>query len=165
MKSPVVKVKKILVICCLAALSSCAVSPEERARRAERARIEEEAKLAAERQKEYQRRAAIESQCLSYGFSKGTVSFSECVMKIDVAQKEAAARQSQINQQRAQLESQCDYIKGQAYLAPTRTGNFWESNNNAMAAYNNCMAGLPPPRSVNVICNRQGSNQIACFSQ
>ena len=82
-----------------------------------------------------------------------------------IAQKEAAARQNQINQQRAQLESQCDYVKGQAYLAPTRTGNFWESNNNAMAAYNNCMAGLPPPRSVNVICNRQGSNQIACFSQ
>jgi len=165
MKNIRIGINKILAIMCVVALSSCAVSPEERARRAERARIEEEAKLAAERQKEYQRRAAIENQCLSYGFSKGAVSFSECVMKIDVAQKEAAARQSQINQQRAQLESQCDYIKGQAYLAPTRTGNFWESNNNAMAAYNNCMAGLPPPRSVNVICNRQGSNQIACFSQ
>jgi len=165
MNNPKIGINKILAILCLVALSSCAVSPEERARRAERARIEEEAKLAAERQKEYQRMAAIENQCSSYGFVKGAVSFSECIMKIDIAQKEAAARQSQINQQRAQLESQCDYVKGQAYWAPTRTGNFLERPNNAMAAYNNCMAGLPPPRSVNVICNRQGSNQIACYSQ
>jgi len=165
MKNPQVEINKAIAMIFVVALSSCAVSPEERARRAERVRIEAEARLAAERQKEYQRMAAIENQCSSYGFVKGAVSFSECVMRIDIAQKEAAARQSQINQQRAQLESQCDYVKGQAYLAPTRTGNFWESNNNAMAAYNNCMAGLPPPRSINVICNRQGSNQIACFSQ
>ena len=147
-------------------LSACGLTPEARALRAEQQRREQLAKIEAERQQEARRKAAIENQCKAYGFAQGTTPYSQCLMKIDAAQQAAAARQAEIAQQRAQLESQCSMIRAQAWQAPTQTGSFFEGLNNSNAAYNNCMAGLPPPpQRLNVICNKQGLDQIYCFSQ
>ena len=114
---------------------------------------------------EAQRRVDIEKQCEGYGFKKQSTAFSQCVMQIDVAQRAVKERQAKLDQERAQRESSCKLLQAQAYLAPTRTGSFAESNDKAMAAYSNCMAGLPPQQSLNVICNKQGKDQLYCFSQ
>jgi hypothetical protein len=114
---------------------------------------------------EERRRAQIERQCESYGFKKQTTPFSQCVMQIDVAQRELRARQEKLDQERAQRESACKLQQAQAYLAPSRTGSFAESNDKAMTAYSNCMAGLPPQQPLNMICNKQGKDGFYCFAQ
>ena len=83
-----------------------------------------------------------ESQCSQYGFQKGTDAFAQCLMQVDIAQRQVNAER----QARANRENSCQMAKANAYLQPTRTGNFFESQQLADQTYNNCMAGLPPPK-------------------
>lgn len=104
---------------------------------------------------------AIEGKCRAYGFQPGTNAFASCVMQLDqLSQQQIAA-----NRARAQQESNCMAAMGQGFLAPTQTGSFGEGLGRASSAYQNCMAGLPPPRSTNIICTRQGSDSVYCFTQ
>jgi len=157
--------KIIITTTILLSISACGLTPQQQARKAERERMEMRAKVEQIRRAEANRMSNNENQCHSYGFTKGSVPFSQCLMKLDTAQQEAQAKQRQVDAQRSQLQSQCLLVQSQVYAAPTRTGSFWESQNNASAAYNNCMAGLPPPRQINVICSRQGRDQVFCSSQ
>src|SRR5258708_2785867 len=60
-------------------------------------------------------------------------------------QRSAAQRQSaEVSNPRA---AYCAQVRSQAMLAPTRTGNFGESLQNANMAYANCMAGNSSPQS------------------
>ena len=100
------------------------------------------------------------SQCDSYGFQKGTNAYAQCLMQIDIAQRQMNAE----IQARANRQFSCQMAKANAYLQPTRTGNFFESQQFADQTYNNCMAGLPPPRSGIINCHKSGDD-ISCFAQ
>jgi hypothetical protein len=127
-----------------------------------------EQRYAQERQKQAQlqaamaqRQASLEARCRGYGFELRTTAFAQCLMKLDQAEQQAESQKKQ----RAELESRCEFAKAQGWLAPTTTGSFGEGAQRAAAAYNACMAGLPPPTSTRVICQRQGPNDVYCFSQ
>ena len=101
------------------------------------------------------------SQCRGYGFKDGTTAFSNCLMQLDQANKQL--EQAKLERQR--LEAKCNYAEAQGWLAPTRTGNFFEGAQNAAAYRNNCLAGLPPPKN-SVTCNASRNGQtITCFAQ
>jgi len=101
-----------------------------------------------------------DSRCDQYGFQKGTNAYAQCLMQIDIAQRQMNAE----IQSRANRHNSCQMAKANAYLQPTRTGNFFESQQLADQTYNNCMAGLPPPKSGLINCNKSGDN-ITCFAQ
>jgi len=101
-----------------------------------------------------------DSRCDQYGFQKGTNAYAQCLMQIDIAERQLSAE----IQVRANRQNSCQMAKANAYLQPTRTGNFFESQQLADQAYNNCMAGLPPPRSGLINCHKSGDN-ITCFAQ
>jgi len=143
-----------ILICVLlfVILSGCA-SPEQRAAR-ERER-QEKARAATA-----QMRTAIENRCRGYGFEKGTAAFSSCVMQIDLLTHRIVAERNR----QSELESRCSIARAQGYIAPTASGNFGESLANANSAYANCMAGLPPSRPANIICQRQERDRVYCFT-
>jgi len=116
---------------------------------------------ALQRGVEARRQASLDIRCREYGFELRTPGFAQCMMKLDLAERQAAQALSQ----RKVLESRCGLAETQGWLAPTATGSFGEGAQRAAAAYNACMAGLPPPRSTNIICQRQGPNDVYCFSQ
>jgi hypothetical protein len=103
---------------------------------------------------------SAESQCDGYGFQKGTNAYAQCMMQIDIAQKQANMQR----QERANREYQCQMAKANAMLQPGRTGNFFEGLQFSTQTYNNCMAGLPPPSSGLINCHKSGDN-ITCFAQ
>jgi hypothetical protein len=104
--------------------------------------------------------AALEARCRGYGFESQSAGIAQCMLQLDQAERQAAQAQSQ----RKELESRCGLAEAQGWLAPTATGSFGEGAQRAAAAYNACMAGLPPPVT-RVICQRQGANEAYCFSQ
>jgi uncharacterized protein YceK len=142
----------LLSVLLVLTLSGCA-SREQRAAQ-ERERQEKVREAAA------QMRTAIENRCRGYGFEKGTAAFSSCVMQMDLLTQQILAERKARND----LESRCSLARGQGYLAPTRTGNFGESLAIANSAYENCMAGLPPSRPANIICQRQERDRVYCFN-
>ena len=143
----------LLALTVLLGISACS-TPEQRY--AQEQRKQAELRAAAE-----QRQRALQGRCRGYGFELKTPGFAQCMMKLDQAERQAAQAQSQ----RKEQESRCGLAEAQGWLAPTATGSFGESAQRATAAYNACMAGLPPPRSTNIICQRQGPNDVYCFSQ
>ena len=152
---------KIWLTClALLLLCSCATSPEERARQQAEARRAESARVEAERRFEAQRRVKIDNQCRSYGFSPGTTPFSECVMKIDVAEREVTKQRTIAAVQQEQRVSQCKMVEAQAWLTPGL--NFADGAAKASSAFQNCMAGLPPPPNINLTCMKVGANQVEC---
>jgi len=104
--------------------------------------------------------AALEARCRGYGFEPQSAGIAQCMLQLDQAERQAVQAQSQ----RKELESRCGLAEAQGWLAPTTTGSFGEGAQRAAAAYNACMAGLPPPVT-RVICQRQGANEAYCFSQ
>lgn len=104
--------------------------------------------------------SSTELQCDGYGFERGTNPYAQCLMQIDIAQRQANTQK----QERANREYSCQMAKANAYLKPTRTGNFFESQELANQTYNNCMSGLPPPSSGLINCHKSGDN-ITCFAQ
>jgi hypothetical protein len=83
------------------------------------------------------------------------------MMKLDQADQQTAQAESQ----RRQLESRCELARAQGLAAPTMTGGWGESLQKGNEAYNACMAGLPAPQGTNIICQRQGANDLYCFRQ
>ena len=154
------KLKIWLTCLALLLLCSCATSPEERARKEAEARRAESARVEAERRFEAQRRGKIDSQCRSYGFSPGTTPFSECVMKIDVAEREVTKQRVIAAVQQEQRVSQCKMVEAQAWLTPGLS--FADGAARASSALQNCMAGLPPPPNINLTCMKVGANQVEC---
>jgi len=146
---------KIFVLASIAllAISACSTPQQQYA---QEQRKKAELRAAAE-----QRQREIEGQCRNYGFEPRTTAFSQCLMQLDQAQRQVALAFSQ----RKAQESRCEFARSQGLLAPTRTGNFVESLQRGNEAYSACMAGLPPPRSMNIVCQRQGRDQVQCFSQ
>ena len=143
----------LLVSAVLLSISACS-TPEQR-------QAQERQRQAVERAALAQRVASLDARCRGYGFELRTTAFAQCVMKLDQADRQAEFAQ----RQRQELESRCGIAEAQGWVAPTRTGSFGEGAQNAMAARNACLAGLPPPRSTNIICQRQGPNDVYCFSQ
>ena len=93
------------------------------------------------------------SQCDSYGFQKGTNPYAQCVMQLDQLN-----RQQQIyEQQRAQRHWKCSLEKMNAAFT-NYSPFFGEQFNRVEQIYNNCMAGLPPPRSGKIDCSISGNN-------
>lgn len=146
-----------LKICILASVVLLSVSacttPEQRYAQERQKQVQQQAVMA-------QRQASLEARCRGYGFEIKTPGFAQCMMKLDQADRQTAQAQSQ----RRELESRCELAQAQGLLAPTSTGSFGESAQRGAAAYNACMAGLPPPVT-RVICQRQGPNEAYCFSQ
>jgi hypothetical protein len=101
-----------------------------------------------------------QSQCQVYGFQKGTNAFAQCLMQIDIAQRQADIEK----QSRVKLEQRCELARANGFTQQTRTGNFVENLQLATQAYNNCIAGLPPPKSGLINCNVSGNN-VTCFAQ
>jgi hypothetical protein len=122
--------------------------------------MQEEHRKAEQRAVNQQQQVSLEARCRGYGFELKTPGFAQCMMKLDQADRQTAQAQSQ----RRELESRCELAQAQGLLAPTSTGSFGESAQRGAAAYNACMAGLPPP-ATRVICQRQGPNEAYCFSQ
>ncbi len=121
-----------------------------------------EQRYAQERQKQAQlqaamaqRQASLEARCRGYGFELRTTAFAQCLMKLDQAEQQAA----QQKKQRDELESRCGFVQAQAHFTPGK------SIQDAVNAGNACLAGLPPPAATRVICQRQGPNDVYCFSQ
>lgn len=100
------------------------------------------------------------SRCAQYGFETGTNAFAQCLMQMDIVQRQINAE----NQARVNLERKCQFARSNGFAQQTRTGSFIESLGLATQAYNNCMAGLPPPNSGIINCNKSGDN-ITCFAQ
>jgi hypothetical protein len=135
------------------AISAC-TTPEQRY--AQEQRKQAELRAAAE-----QRQRALAWQCRNYGFEPQTTAFSQCLLQLDQAQQQAALALKQSREQ----DSRCELARSQQLLAPTGTGSFGEALQRGNNAYNACMSGLPAPRSKNIICQRQGPNDVYCFSQ
>ncbi len=150
MKIPFVTV---VALCAFGALMGCS-TPEERY--AEQQRQAEQRRATEERL-----RRTVETRCRGYGFAPQTTAFSQCLMQLDQAFRQAAMAL----QARRNLESQCESARGQTLLMPTPTGNFGEALQRGNAAYSACMAGLPPPPSMNFVCQRQSPDQVYCFSR
>jgi hypothetical protein len=135
----------ITILLCL--ISACS-TPEQR-------QAQELKRQAVQRGAEANRQALLEARCRGYGFELRTTGFAQCMMKLDQAEQQAAQQQKQ----RAELESRCGLVQAQAHFTPGK------SIQDAVNAGNACMAGLPPPASTQVICQRQGPNEVYCFSQ
>ena len=105
--------------------------------------------------------SALEARCRGYGFESQSAGIAQCMLQLDQAERQSAQLQSQ----RRELESRCEMARAQGYGAPTMTGGWSESLQNGTNAYSACMAGLPPPRSNQVICRREGRDEFYCFNQ
>jgi hypothetical protein len=109
-------------------------------------------------------RSDADRQCAGYGFVSGTTPFAQCVMQIDIAQRAALERRQQVERLRSQRYSQCKLEEGQMWLEPGR-GDFFQTATRVRQRFESCMAGLPPPPSIDVICNRVSRDQISCSSR
>ena len=118
----------------------------------------------AAQQQIQQMRTAAESQCRGYGFAQGTTPFSQCVMQIDTAKRAAFDQQKQTEQLRAQRYSQCKLVESQAWLSGS-SSNFFDALPQVKAAFDNCMAGIPPPPKLEVFCSRIGRDEVRCSSR
>lgn len=124
---------------------------------------------ARRRQAEYDRsrqqvveiRSNADRQCAGYGFTPGTTPFAQCVMQVDTAQRLAMERQQQAERQRAQRHSQCKLEEAQMWLEPGG-GNFFETAARVRRRFEGCMAGLPPPPKIEVICSRISRDDVRC---
>lgn len=128
--------------------------------------------------------------CKKYGLKPQTQGYAECRMRLDLSRKESEraramnlaniktlenARQADLQrryeeeqrqkQMNANRESRCELARAQGLAAPTMTGGWGESLQKGNEAYNACMAGLPAPQGTNIICQRQGANDLYCFRQ
>jgi hypothetical protein len=130
----------------LCQISACS-TPEQR-------QAQELKRQAVQRGAEANRQASLEARCRGYGFELRTAGFAQCMMKLDQADQQTAFQ----NMQREDLEYRCGLVQAQALLTP---GNSIQAG---VDAGNACMAGMPPPVT-RVICQRQGSNDVYCFSQ
>lgn len=137
----------------LLAISAC-TTPEQR-------QFQEQQRQKALRVEYQQRQASLEARCRAYGFELNSIGFAQCKMKLDQSDQQMAQAQSQ----RREIESRCELARAQGLAAPTRTGGWGEGLQNGNNAYNACLAGLPPPRSNQVICRREGRDEFYCFSQ
>lgn len=127
-----------------------------------KAREQQSQYFAAQRQVE-QMRAASESQCRGYGFTAGTSAFAQCVMQVDMAKRAALDQQRQAEQLRSQRYSQCKLVESQAWLSSGPS--FFEALPQVKAAFQNCMAGIPPPPKLEVFCSRIGRDEVRCSSR
>jgi hypothetical protein len=127
-----------------------------------RAREQQNQYFAVQQQIE-QMRTAAESQCRGYGFTPGTTPFAQCVMQIDTAKRAAFDQQKQAEQLRSQRYSQCKLIESQAWLSSGPS--FFEALPQVKAAFDNCMAGIPPPPKLEVFCSRIGRDEVKCSSR
>jgi hypothetical protein len=127
-----------------------------------KAREQQNQYFAAQRQIE-QMRTAAESQCRGYGFAPGTTPFAQCVMQIDMAKRAAFDQQRQAEQLRSQRHSQCRLVQSQAWLSSGPS--FFEALPQVSAAFDNCMAGIPPPPKLEVFCSRIGRDEVRCSSR
>ena len=73
-------------------LAGCALTPEEKQRRAERRALEERRKADEARRVEEKRLAGLRERCKTYGFLEGTTQMAQCVMNLDTAFKRLADR-------------------------------------------------------------------------
>jgi hypothetical protein len=140
-------IRWILTAILLCQISACS-TPEQ-------LRAQELKRQAVLRGAEANRQALLEARCRGYGFELRTTGFAQCMMKLDQADRQAAQAESQ----RRELESRCGLVQAQAHFTPGK------SIQDAVDAGNACMAGLPPPRSNQVICRREGRDEFYCFSQ
>ena len=94
---------RIAVIALSIALSGCASkTPEERAAFRQARQAEEQRQVAAQREAYRQN---VYSQCRSYGFRDGSAEFNNCVMRVDMSNREQdAATRQMILQQAIQAE-------------------------------------------------------------
>lgn len=99
-------------------------------------------------------------RCEGYGFQQGTDGFANCIMQMENAQAQANLE----IERRRQLERSCGLARANGFLAPTRTGSFVESAQNANEAYARCMAGLPTPHNYIINCSQSGST-FNCYAQ
>jgi hypothetical protein len=115
------------------------------------------------RQLAAQIRSDADRQCAGYGFVSGTTPFAQCVMQIDTAKRAAVETMQQAQRQRDQRYSQCKRVESQAWLSSGP--NFFESLPQVKAAFDNCMAGIPPPPKLEVFCSRIGRDEVRCSSR
>lgn len=128
---------------------------------------------ARRRQAEYDRsvqqaaqiRSDADRQCAGYGFVSGTTPFAQCVMQIDTAQRSAMERQQQAERQRAQRYSQCKLEEAQMWFEPGSDGFGLEKVQRIRRRFESCMAGLPPPPKIEVICSRISRDDVRCSSR
>jgi hypothetical protein len=123
-------------------LSGCALTPEEKQRRAERRLLEERRKAEAIRKAEENRLAGLRDQCKTYGFAEGTTPMAQCVMNLDNAFKTRDAQRAA----EAAQGANCTRQMLLAFGAPTRTGSLAEATANGNRAYQECMGSQPPPQ-------------------
>jgi hypothetical protein len=128
---------------------------------------------ARRRQAEYDRsrqqvveiRSNADRQCAGYGFTPGTTPFAQCVMQVDTAQRSAIERQQQAERQRAQRYSQCKLEEAQMWFEPGSDGFGLEKVQRIRRRFEGCMAGLPPPPKIEVICSRISRDDVRCSSR
>ena len=72
--------KRLHAIAATALIAACSSTPEER-----------EAQARYERQQQIQYEIKLADQCSRYGFTGGTPEFRECVMRLDMAEKQRRA--------------------------------------------------------------------------
>jgi hypothetical protein len=101
------------------------------------------------------------SQCDSYGFQKGTNAYAQCMMQMD----QLIRQQNYEQQRRANIEFQCRMQKAQAaFDSGDPFFNLGKQLSKIDQVYNNCMAGLPPPRSGKIDCTISGNN-VSCIER
>jgi hypothetical protein len=117
------------------------------------------------RQLAAQIRSDADRQCAGYGFVSGTTPFAQCVMQIDTAQRSAMERQQQAERQRAQRYSQCKLEEAQMWFEPGSEGFGLGKVQRIQRRFEGCMAGLPPPPKIEVICSRISRDDVRCSSR
>ena len=154
------------VVLCSIIFSGCALSPEYRARMEQIERQEQQQRAEAARQREIQRKNAIENQCVGYGFQRGTPLFSNCLMKLDIAQREAMSRHMAVEAQNKRMKERCDDVASSAFNAANNARKtMYEASVAGSEARTNCLAGLPPPATVpqmRVSCTKVNENTVNC---
>jgi hypothetical protein len=106
-------------------------------------------------------RRSLDRKCVGFGFEPSTTAFSNCLMQLDLQLRSALAAKKS----REELVERCELARLQAFAAPSRSGGAGEALQNANDAFERCMAGLPPAKSLNIICTRQEKDRVYCFSQ
>ena len=121
-------------------LAGCALTPEEKQRRAERRALEERRKADEARRVEEMRLSGLRERCKTYGFLEGTTQMAQCVMNLDTAFKRLADQRAA----EAAQGANCSRQMLLAFGAPTRTGSLAEATANGNRAFQECMGSQPP---------------------
>lgn len=109
-------------------------------------------------------RAEAESQCSGYGFVRGTSAFAQCILQVDMARRSALEQREQLTQAREQRFRQCKFEEARNWVEPGN-GDFFENAVRVRQRFESCMAGIPPPPKIEIVCNRIGRDDIRCSSR